>query len=667
VAEQAGRPQSHFAPRSAPGASEPRPGGPELGDQELRELAASDVPHGPAEHEARLLTDFFSVPPPAPSEDLDVDFEPSRTRKAPRAMYLTVGMLTSSLALIGGFMAYQQLVVPQPVELGSDEPVVVLESAPGMGALGLEPGGPEDVRPAEVLAAAPDGVEGASHEVAPTHPASSDVVTPSEAANPAELAQPPADSPQAPGEGANPAELAQRTTDSMQAPNDGTNPAALAQRPTDAAHAPSVGTNPAALPQRPTDAAHAPSVGTNPSAAAQRPDDAPQTPSASSTLAALAQRSADSRQAPSVGTNPAALAQRPTDAAQTPSASANPASLAQRPADSRQAPSAGANPAALAQRSADLPQAPSDGVNPASLAQRPADSLQAPSDTGLSAAVPSGASATTGVVALGPNAPHAQGSNAPQPLAAAVPGRQQAAGRTVEAPQDDTATDAREPAERQGAASARNAAAPRQAQPTQLPAALHDGTPAASPLTAPAAAASADGTAAAPADGTAARSAAPIAPAASAPSTLGAAAPADAIRAEALQPLAARSAERAGSADASGEPGFEQWLERAESLSRRGQSVQAVDAYERALQARPGAPVALAGKAYAYLNLNDRTAAKKLAQQAVAADPTSSRGWIVLGAVEELLGSRSAAQAAYRRCAEQGVGVYVAECRKLVR
>ena len=79
------------------------------------------------------------------------------------------------------------------------------------------------------------------------------------------------------------------------------------------------------------------------------------------------------------------------------------------------------------------------------------------------------------------------------------------------------------------------------------------------------------------------------------------------------------------------------------------------------------AAAALAGKAYAHLNLNDQRSAKALAEQAVAADPTSSRAWIVLGAAEELLGSRSAAQAAYRQCAAQGVGRYVDECRKLVR
>jgi tetratricopeptide (TPR) repeat protein len=112
---------------------------------------------------------------------------------------------------------------------------------------------------------------------------------------------------------------------------------------------------------------------------------------------------------------------------------------------------------------------------------------------------------------------------------------------------------------------------------------------------------------------------------------------------------------------------FKSLLEEARVFARRRQNQRALDAYEQALRLQPGEASALAGKAYAYLNLDDRRAAKRFASLAVAADPTSSQGWVVLGAAEELLGSRRASQEAFRRCAAQAVGGYVNDCRQLVR
>jgi hypothetical protein len=132
-------------------------------------------------------------------------------------------------------------------------------------------------------------------------------------------------------------------------------------------------------------------------------------------------------------------------------------------------------------------------------------------------------------------------------------------------------------------------------------------------------------------------------------------------------PDAAATADRAPANQAPAQPGFNELVAAARGFERTGKHVQAVETYDRALVLRPGAADALAGKAHAHLNLNQHTTAKQFATLAVAADSTNSLGWIVLGAVEDLLGARAAAQQAYRSCAEQGVGDYVVECRRLAR
>jgi cytochrome c-type biogenesis protein CcmH/NrfG len=48
-------------------------------------------------------------------------------------------------------------------------------------------------------------------------------------------------------------------------------------------------------------------------------------------------------------------------------------------------------------------------------------------------------------------------------------------------------------------------------------------------------------------------------------------------------------------------------------------------------------------------------------------DPTSSEGWIVLGAARHALGDPRGARDAYRECAERGVGEYVVECKRMLR
>jgi tetratricopeptide (TPR) repeat protein len=115
------------------------------------------------------------------------------------------------------------------------------------------------------------------------------------------------------------------------------------------------------------------------------------------------------------------------------------------------------------------------------------------------------------------------------------------------------------------------------------------------------------------------------------------------------------------------QPTFDDLFQVAQSFVGEGQDKRALEAYDRALVLRPRASVALAGKAQAHLKLNERAAAKQFAELAVGADPRNGLGWIVLGAVEELLGAPTAAQDAYRHCADQADGAYVPDCRKRLR
>ena len=114
-------------------------------------------------------------------------------------------------------------------------------------------------------------------------------------------------------------------------------------------------------------------------------------------------------------------------------------------------------------------------------------------------------------------------------------------------------------------------------------------------------------------------------------------------------------------------PTFDDLLQVAQSFADEGRDKHALDAYDRALVLRPQAASALAGKAQAHLHLDERAAAKQFAALAVRADPRNGLGWVVLGAVEELLGSHAAAQDAYRQCSDQAEGAYLPECRKLLR
>jgi hypothetical protein len=112
-------------------------------------------------------------------------------------------------------------------------------------------------------------------------------------------------------------------------------------------------------------------------------------------------------------------------------------------------------------------------------------------------------------------------------------------------------------------------------------------------------------------------------------------------------------------------PSYEELISVGQAFARKGRNNQALEAYQRALDAQPSAAAALAGIAYVHLNAGDSGLAKLFAARAVESDPTNSQGWIVLGAAHELLGERAEARAAYRRCATEAVGGYALECRRL--
>lgn len=108
-------------------------------------------------------------------------------------------------------------------------------------------------------------------------------------------------------------------------------------------------------------------------------------------------------------------------------------------------------------------------------------------------------------------------------------------------------------------------------------------------------------------------------------------------------------------------------LQRAHALYERGRHAQALAAYEAVLDIDANLAIALSRVAYLHLNAGDDARARTYASRAVEVDPTSSEGWIVLGAALEALRDRSAARVAYQNCAEQGQGEYVIECRRLAR
>ncbi|MFI5307219.1 MAG: DUF4388 domain-containing protein [Polyangiales bacterium] len=108
-------------------------------------------------------------------------------------------------------------------------------------------------------------------------------------------------------------------------------------------------------------------------------------------------------------------------------------------------------------------------------------------------------------------------------------------------------------------------------------------------------------------------------------------------------------------------------VDQAHALERAGKPRQATQLYEQAVQLDPNAADVLSRLSMSYLNRGENQLAADFASRAVAVDPQSSEGWIVLGAARHALGDTRAARDAYRKCVELGKGEYVEECRRVAR
>ena len=104
---------------------------------------------------------------------------------------------------------------------------------------------------------------------------------------------------------------------------------------------------------------------------------------------------------------------------------------------------------------------------------------------------------------------------------------------------------------------------------------------------------------------------------------------------------------------------------------KQGFSKAAEASYREALVANPAGVGAISGLAMLYLNQSKNPQARDKAREAIAIDPNSAEGWIVLGAALEALGDHGGAREAYQKCASlplEGDGArYVGECKRMRR
>ncbi len=108
-------------------------------------------------------------------------------------------------------------------------------------------------------------------------------------------------------------------------------------------------------------------------------------------------------------------------------------------------------------------------------------------------------------------------------------------------------------------------------------------------------------------------------------------------------------------------------VEQARAFEQQGKPRQAMELYEQAIVLAPNAPDVLSRLAFNHLNRGQNQQASDYAARALAVDPTSSEGWIVLGAARQALGDPHGARDAYRKCVEVGRGSYVDECKRVAR
>ncbi|MBN1655948.1 MAG: tetratricopeptide repeat protein [Deltaproteobacteria bacterium] len=107
-------------------------------------------------------------------------------------------------------------------------------------------------------------------------------------------------------------------------------------------------------------------------------------------------------------------------------------------------------------------------------------------------------------------------------------------------------------------------------------------------------------------------------------------------------------------------------VEKALALHQRSQRAKAKKEYRHALEINPSGAQALSKLALYALETGKYAEAIELAERATSVDPTSSEGWIVLGAARQATADQKGAMLAYRKCSESS-GQYVNECRRLLR
>jgi tetratricopeptide (TPR) repeat protein len=115
------------------------------------------------------------------------------------------------------------------------------------------------------------------------------------------------------------------------------------------------------------------------------------------------------------------------------------------------------------------------------------------------------------------------------------------------------------------------------------------------------------------------------------------------------------------------EAGYAQLVAEAGKLEKKGRRRKAAALYEQALALNPNGSQALSKMAFHYLNKGKNKLAADHAARALVGDPQSSEAWIVLGAARDALRDKTGAREAYRQCVEVGKGVYVQECKRMLR
>jgi tetratricopeptide (TPR) repeat protein len=135
-------------------------------------------------------------------------------------------------------------------------------------------------------------------------------------------------------------------------------------------------------------------------------------------------------------------------------------------------------------------------------------------------------------------------------------------------------------------------------------------------------------------------------------------APAQAVRA--VDATQTGAATRAGSEQAPGD--FNAELAQARKLLAQGSPREALPVFDRALVLRAHSVDALLGKASALFALQDFEAARSNAQQAIAIDPRSNQGFVLIGQSYERMGQRAVAKGIYERCIEQALDL--TQCRE---